>query len=299
MIKGLEDGSVLILGGTGTLGRALTKYILEHSPNSKITILSRDEHKQAQMKREFPKVQFVLGDISDFQSISDAFKGKTVVFHVAALKHVDIMEENPVECWKTNVKGTQNAALASQIWGVKHFIFSSTDKAIDPINSYGICKAFSEKLIFDMNRKGSKTKFSVYRWGNVLGSQGSAIPFFAKTLKTERTAYLTDAKMTRFWIPIEWAVHYMLHTFHSASVTNAMIPPTMKTASTLNVIETIAEILEVENYEVVSTGLRPGEKIHEAMVSQHSLSGYDSSSWPTYSKDELRSMLEPIVKAAV
>jgi FlaA1/EpsC-like NDP-sugar epimerase len=207
---------ITILGGTGTLGQALVAQLLDTSPNCDITIVSRDEHKQAAMKKRYPQCRFVVGDIRDAGSVRQTFTGRDVVFHVAALKHVDILEACPMESIKTNVLATEQMARLAISQKVPRFVFSSTDKAVDPINTYGYSKALSEKLLWNFNREQSGTQFSVYRWGNVLGSQGSAIPFFIDTLIKESKVYLTDLEMTRYWIPIEWAVRYMLRTFPDA-----------------------------------------------------------------------------------
>ena len=296
----LRKARVLILGGTGTLGRALTRTLVTEFPSISITILSRDEHKQASMKREFPQCRYVLGDIRDYDQIARHFYNKDVVFHVAALKHVDILENNVNECIKTNVLGTQNAADAAINANVKYFVFSSTDKAVDPINTYGYCKALSEKILFSHNKSSyNPTRFSVYRWGNVVGSQGSVIPIFAKSIKETKTANITDFEMTRFWLPIDWAVRFMLRTFYEAKLDQAMICPNMKSASVLNVIMAIGKILGVDQVHVATVGLRPGEKIHEVMTSQHSPEFMSSDTADVYTESELIELLQPIVQQAV
>lgn len=288
--------TVTVIGGTGSLGRALLRMISDSLPLTKITVVSRDEHKQADLKRLFPKVDFHIADIRDQASLIPHVSGRDAVFHVAAMKHVDIIERNPAESIKTNIIGTMNVAHACEAGGVKFCIYSSTDKAVDPINTYGYCKALGEKYLFERNRAGSKTKFSVYRWGNVLGSNGSAIPFFIKTLKEEGRAYVTHQDMTRFWIPIDWAVLYMLRTFADASTTEAMIPPNLKAAPILNVIDTLADMLGIDHVELKFIGLRPGEKIHEAMFSQHSANFLTSDRAPRFSDLELRGLLEPFIE---
>ncbi len=293
----LARARVLILGGTGTLGQALTERLFREYPEINITVLSRSEHKQAEMKRRYPRARYVLGDIRDFESISPHFLGIDVVFHVAALKHVDILEDNTFECINTNVLGTRNAADAAMTYRVKYFVFSSTDKAVDPINTYGYSKALSEKLLYQYNRHNYSTKFSVYRWGNVLGSQGSAIPLFAESILINGTANVTSLEMTRFWLPISWAVDYMLRTFAEAKRDAAMIPPVMKTASTVEVIQAVAKILN-KPVELKVTGIRPGEKIHEVMTSQHSSQELSSETHTRFSERELIDLLSPIVRGA-
>lgn len=296
----IKKSRILILGGTGTLGKALARTLSDEYPGVSITVLSRDEHKQAQMKRELPNIKYVLGDIRDYGSIYRHFYQKDIVFHVAALKHVDVLEENVDECIKTNVTGTQNAAAAAVQANVKYFIFSSTDKAVDPINIYGYSKAISEKILFFHNKAGiGLTKFSVYRWGNVIGSQGSVIPIFAKAIKLTGIATVTDPSMTRFWLPIEWAVRYMLRTFADAHLDRAMICPNMKTANVTEIVTAIGKILGKDGVSLAIKGIRAGEKIHEAMVTQHSLERASSDNCERYTEHELIEILRPVVIGAV
>lgn len=291
----LKNNRITVLGGTGSLGQALIPELLIKFPNVELTIVSRDEHKQALMKRKFPALRYQIADIRDRSSIHSHISGRDVVFHVAALKHVDILESNPVESIKTNILATEILASLAVASGVSHFIFSSTDKAVDPINTYGYCKAVSEKILFDYNTKQNVTKFGVYRWGNVLGSQGSAIPFFAHTLKTEGRAYLTHRDMTRFWIPLEHAIRYMLRSFDFAKPDLAMVPPNMKAARVEDVIKCVAYLLAIPFPEIIETGRRPGEKIHEAMYSMHSADYLTSQTSEQYSFDELVDLLLPVV----
>ncbi len=294
----MRKSNVLILGGTGTLGRALVRTLSHEYPGINISVLSRDEHKQAHMRREFPKVRFIIGDIRDLDQRH--FVKQDIVFHVAALKHVDGCEANVGECIKTNVLGTMNAADAAIAAGVRHFIFSSTDKAVDPINTYGYSKALSEKVLISYNKLNLGTKFSIYRWGNVLGSQGSVIPIFAETLRKERAAYITHQSMTRYWLPIDWAVRFMLRTFPDARTDRAMICPNMKSASVLNIVKAVASIVGVPQYRVAPTGVRPGEKIHEVMESQHAptVTVPSSDAADEYTEEELIEMLKPILQGA-
>ncbi len=249
------------------------------------------------MKKKYPECRYVIGDIRDAQSLEGRFKGNDVVFHVAALKHVDILEDYPMESIKTNILATDAMARLALKEGIKHFAFSSTDKAVDPINSYGYSKALSEKILHTFNREQKQTLFSVYRWGNVLGSQGSAIHFFIKTLKEQRAVFITDSEMTRFWIPIEWAVRYLLRTYTEAHRDRAMVPPVMKAASVSRICDAIAALLDLDAYTLNDVGIRPGEKIHEVMFSQHSTLHASSETAEQYTFDELKEMLEPIVKS--
>lgn len=288
----------LILGGTGTLGKALTRELLM-KPESRVTIFSRDELKQQEMRAEYrsdSRLSFAVGDIRDRDALRSVMgRGFESVLHVAALKHVDVLEANPEESVKTNILGTINAADAAVEARIPYFAFSSTDKAVDPINVYGFSKAISEKLLFARNnRPGGITRFSVYRWGNVVGSRGSAIHAFAKGLKERGQVDITHSDMTRFWIRIEDAAHYMIRSFRSAFMSEPMLPP-IKAAPVLTVVDVIAELLGVKDMEVNFIGMRPGEKMHEALKSAHANAPLTSDGGPQYTRDELKALIRPIL----
>ena len=191
----------LILGATGTLGRATVKALLSDDATESILCLSRDELKQFEMKKHFgdERLSFAIADIRDKEAIREYFTGIDTCFHFAALKRIPEMERHPMESLKTNVLGAVNAAECAHSAGIKNFIFSSTDKACLPINTYGACKFLAEQFMLHMQEK-SDTNFSVYRWGNVVGSRGSAVHEFKKSLIESGTATLTDDRMSRFWI---------------------------------------------------------------------------------------------------
>lgn len=282
---------VMILGGTGTLGTEIIRQ-LKKVPVEEIRVFSRDELKQKQLagKAQDRRVTFRLGDIRDSHAVLRAMSGVDTVFHVSALKHVDSMEENPEESVATNIQGTINVANAAESWGVRHVVFSSTDKAVDPINVYGMSKAISERILFRRNELQNQTKFVVYRWGNVVGSRGSVIPHFWNAIKSNQKVSVTDPRMSRFWINIDDAVTYMLKTFADAPRNYPMIPP-IKAASVLRVIEALGEIADkpVEYYNV---GLRRGEKLHEVLVSQHEGSlCMESGTYEQYDDEELKQVL--------
>jgi UDP-N-acetylglucosamine 4,6-dehydratase len=279
-------GNYLVIGGTGTLGQETIRQLLAASPVARITVLSRSEHKHQELKKKYPQVKFVLGDIRDLTHLKREFLNKHAVFHFAALKHVDHAEENPIECVKTNLLGTINVAEACIEAGVRHCVFSSTDKAVDPITVYGNCKAASERILFKYNEAGI-TRFSVFRWGNVTMSQGSALNTFAECLRRNDPVPVTDPGMTRFWISIEAAVEYLLSTYRDAKAHEAMIHPLMKAAPVTAVIDVIAEILGVPEYQTRTVGLRGTEKIHEALRSRHSSAPVTSASCPQYTRGEL------------
>jgi UDP-N-acetylglucosamine 4,6-dehydratase/5-epimerase len=291
----LTHKSVLVIGGTGSLGRAIVSHLREHYPTTQITVLSRDEQKQQAMKKDFPHVRFIIGDIKDASSIYPAFREQFAVFHVAALKHIDHIEDNPVESVKTNILGTINVANACEIMKVPYCVFSSTDKAVDPLNTYGNCKAISERLLAHRNEVGSPTHFSTYRWGNVINSNGSAIPFFAKCIQNNQSIPLTDERMTRFWIDIRQAVQFIFMTFMQRR-DEVLIPPMMKSASVVEVIEALGEICERPSPKYHVVGLRKGEKIHESLRSQHSREPIDSLSCDRYTKEELKQLIMPVIE---
>jgi UDP-N-acetylglucosamine 4,6-dehydratase len=294
-MKPVDCKAITVVGGTGTLGSELVKTITQEFPWVKLTIVSRDEHKQAALRSKFPKAHFGIGDVKEYDSISQFIYGRDIVFHVAAMKRVETCEANPVEAMKINFQGTANVARACLNGHVKHMIFSSTDKAVEPITHYGFTKAAAETILYNYNRSQSQTKFAVYRWGNVLGSNGSVIPQFIKSLTEDKKITLTHPDMTRFWLPIDWPVQYMLHTFGDAHRDRAMVPPVMKAASVLEVASALAELLGV-TYTVEQTGIRGKEKLHELMYESNSEYFLRSDTCEKYSKDELKELLLPYLE---
>jgi UDP-N-acetylglucosamine 4,6-dehydratase/5-epimerase len=282
----------LIIGGTGTLGKATARRLLQSNKN-KVTILSRSELNQKNMETEFqhhPNLTFVLGDVRDRDSMFRHMAHQDVAFHFAALKHVDMMEENPEECIKTNVQGTINIADAAQSCLVRHVIFSSTDKAVDPINIYGYCKAISEKILFRRNELQKRTRFSVFRWGNVIASQGSAIPLFKKSILESKTVNLTDPEMTRFFIKIDDAVEFMLSRYTFAPMYEATIPP-MKSAKLSEIVWALKDNLGINEITINRIPIRRGEKLHEAIRSVHSENPLTSETCEKFEPSELRQVM--------
>jgi UDP-N-acetylglucosamine 4,6-dehydratase (inverting) len=264
----LKDKTILITGGTGSLGKALTSHIFKNYSNiKKLIILSRDEQKQFQMAQEFsqqnfPKIRYLLGDVRDEQRLVRAFQGVDVVIHAAAMKHVHLAEYNPDECIKTNIGGAQNVIHAALQTNVSNVVALSTDKACAPINLYGATKLTSDKLFVAANNiKGSNPiKFSVVRYGNVMGSNGSVIPFFLKK-KIEGKLPITDATMTRFNISLQGGVDMVMHAIENAWGGEIFIPKIPSYRIT-DVAKAVAP-----NCEQEIIGIRPGEKIHEEMIS--------------------------------
>lgn len=273
----LNKKSVLITGGTGSLGKALTKYILTNFPDVKrLVIYSRDEQKQFQMSQKYseskyPNIRYFIGDVRDYNRLTRAFEGIDLVIHAAAMKHVHIAEYNPDECIKTNVGGAENVIRACLDSNVTDVVALSTDKACAPINLYGATKLTSDKLFIAANNiKGSKNiKFSVVRYGNVMGSNGSVIPFFKQKAKSG-VLPITDPEMTRFNISIEDGVKMIMHAFENAWGGEIFIPkiPSYKIIDIANAI--------CEKCEKKIVGIRPGEKIHEEMITlSDSYNSYD------------------------
>lgn len=279
----------LILGATGTLGQATIKALLEKDSTSEIVCLSRDELKQFELRRALKdeRLRFVLGDIRDKQSIRPHFKNIHTVFHFAALKRIPEMEAHPLESLKTNVLGTINAAECAVEAEVNNFVFSSTDKACKPINTYGASKFLSEQILFNMNQT-SYTNFSVYRWGNVLGSRGSVVHGFKESLETRGAISLTDENMTRFWIKIEDAVKFILKTCEARG--SEVRVPAMRAAPVLDVAMAIADQIGRPDFAIEKIGIRPGEKIHEDI-----LPGFDSSNAPKFSQEALSDLIKGVL----
>ena len=273
----LENKVVLITGGTGSLGKALTKHILRIHPSiKKLIIFSRDEQKQFEMAQEFPKdqfpqIRFFIGDIRDAERLKRAFQGVDYIIHAAAMKHVPIAEYNPMECIKTNINGAENIINASLDCGVKKVVALSTDKAAAPINLYGATKLASDKLFIAANNmKGENPiSFSVVRYGNVMGSNGSVIPFFLKK-KKEGILPITDETMTRFNISLQGGVEMVMHALENAWGGEIFVPK-IPSYRILDVAEAIGPECEKQ-----IIGIRAGEKIHEEMItSSDSFYTYD------------------------
>jgi UDP-N-acetylglucosamine 4,6-dehydratase/5-epimerase len=260
----LNGKNILITGGTGSFGKQFTKTILAHYKPNKIIIYSRDELKQYEMAQRFNDrcMRYFIGDVRDKDRLIRAMNGVDYIVHAAAMKHVPIAEYNPMECIKTNINGAQNVIDAAIANGIHKVIALSTDKAASPINLYGATKLASDKLFVAANNiTGDKPiQFSVVRYGNVMGSRGSVIPFFEKLIaQGAETLPITDDRMTRFWITLQEGVDFVLKNFERMHGGETFVPkiPSMKV---VDVALALAPHLPHSN-----VGIRPGEKMHEVM----------------------------------
>jgi FlaA1/EpsC-like NDP-sugar epimerase len=287
-----NNARILITGGTGSWGQTLTQMLLEKYDVKEIIIFSRGELQQVLMQRKFKneKLKFVIGDIRDYESVKFATKKVDYIFHLAALKHVPICEDHPQEAIKTNINGTTNIVNAAIENYVKKVIDVSTDKAVEPINSYGMTKAVGEKLIIQGNELSEHTKFVCIRGGNVMGSNGSVIPFFVEQIKTGGPITITDLRMTRFFLTLEEAI-LLLFKAAEDSIGGETFVMNMPACY----IKDVAEVLmdEYGKVDVLEIGGRPGEKIDEMLISAHesSLSYYYDQNYfvtlPTKSNADL------------
>jgi len=264
----LDGQTILITGGTGSFGKRFVKTVLAEYKPKKLIIFSRDELKQYEMAQEFspqdyPCLRYFIGDVRDESRLDMAMRDVDIVVHAAALKHVPIAEYNPFECIKTNVMGAENVVRACIKRGVKRVVALSTDKAASPINLYGASKLASDKIFTAAQHMGGRNGpvFSVVRYGNVIGSRGSVVPFFKKLIAEGATELpITDARMTRFWITLDQGVNFVLSSLEMARGGEVFVP---KIAS-MSITELAKSIAPDLPHKVV--GIRPGEKLHEVMV---------------------------------
>ena len=264
-----NNKSILITGGTGSFGKNFTKFLLKKYKPKKIIIYSRDEMKQYEMSqvfslKKFKCLRYFIGDVRDLERLQIAFRDVDFVIHAAALKQVPAAEYNPIECIKTNVMGAQNVILASIKNRVKKVISLSTDKAVNPINLYGSSKLASDKLIISGNTfSGSEVKFSVVRYGNVIGSRASVVPFFKKLIE-EGNNYLpiTHSSMTRFWITIDQGIN-LVHKAFINMIGGEIFIPIIPSIKIVDLAKAMAPKLKHK-----FIGIRPGEKVHELLTSK-------------------------------
>ena len=259
-----NNSSIIITGGTGSLGKRLIKTILEkHSPK-RIIVFSRDELKQFEMQQQYndPVMRYFIGDVRDYERLLEAFTGVDYIIHAAALKQVPAAEYNPIECIKTNIDGAKNVIRAALVKNVKKVIALSTDKSANPANLYGATKLVSDKLFVSANNivGQHQTRFGVVRYGNVVGSRGSVVPYFLKLIANKSTFIpITHTDMTRFWISLDQGVEFVLNSFYRMQGGEIFIPkiPSVKILDLAGAMSSKIDIKIV--------GIRPGEKIHEVM----------------------------------
>lgn len=256
-----SNKTILITGGTGSLGKYLVKFLLAATPFQRVIVLSRDELKQYHLQQELgndPRLRFFLGDVRDVKRLERAFSGVDVVIHAAALKQVPALEYNPVEAIQTNIIGSQHVVEAAIDSGVDRVILISTDKAAYPVNLYGSTKLCAEKLFVAANSyTGGRTKFSVVRYGNVLGSRGSIVETM---MQQSGFVQITHEEMTRFWISLKQACELIMYAMHEMSGGEIFIPkiPSMR------LIDLVMALAPDAQREVI--GIRPGEKMHEVLL---------------------------------
>lgn len=267
----LDDSRILVTGATGSFGNAFVRKILRTTKVSRLVIYSRDELKQYEMRAKLTeeglydeRLRFFIGDVRDLDRLQRALSDITVVIHAAALKQVPTAEYNPIECIKTNVLGAENVVSAAIDRGVERVIALSSDKAANPINLYGATKLCSDKLFVAANHlAGFKpTRFSVVRYGNVVASRGSVVALFKQLAQTGQPVPITDPRMTRFWLTIDQGVEFVLNCLHRMSGGEIFVPklPSMKVVDVANAV--------VPGAQHKYIGIRPGEKLHEIMITR-------------------------------
>jgi UDP-N-acetylglucosamine 4,6-dehydratase len=261
----LQGSSILVTGGTGSFGKAFIRHVLDELSPRRVVILSRDELKQWEVRRlldDDPRLRWFIGDVRDRRRLERAMAGIDYVVHAAALKQVDTAEYNPFEYIQTNIIGSQNVVEAAIDAGVKRVVALSTDKASSPINLYGATKLCADRLFISANHyaAGHETRFSVVRYGNVMGSRGSVIPLFTRLAAEGQSLPITDKRMTRFWITLPQAVRFVVDSFDQMAGGELYVPriPSMRL---LDLAEAVAP--GAPTHEI---GIRPGEKLHEEMI---------------------------------
>jgi UDP-N-acetylglucosamine 4,6-dehydratase len=264
-MSSLKGKSVLVTGATGSFGKEFLRVMLDTKEIEQITVFSRDELKQFEMRAEFssPKIRYLLGDVRDYKRVLQATVDIDVVIHAAAMKQIPAAEQNPMEAIKTNILGAENIVNAAIENGVKKVVALSTDKAANPANLYGATKLCSDKLMIAGNYLSNRTdtKFSVVRYGNVLGSRGSVIPFFQEKALTGRIP-ITDLRMTRFWLTLSQGVELVIQAIDSMHGGEIYVPkiPSFKVTDVARIVAP-----NIPTYEI---GIRPGEKLHEVMITE-------------------------------
>jgi len=266
----LNDKQILVTGGTGSFGRAFVRHVLETSAPRRLVVFSRDEQKQYDMGNElpaskYPAIRYFIGDVRDRDRVEMAMRGIDYVIHAAAMKHVPAAEYNPFECIQTNVHGAENIVHAAIRGGVERVVALSTDKAANPVNLYGASKLASDKIFVAANHLSGHggTSFSVVRYGNVLGSRGSVIPFFKRLIEEKAQSLpVTDPAMTRFVITLNEGVRFVLDSLNLMRAGEIFVPK-LPSVRLSDLIDAMAPEIGIE-----TIGIRPGEKVHEVLISE-------------------------------
>jgi FlaA1/EpsC-like NDP-sugar epimerase len=270
-LKSLAGSVILVTGGTGSFGNRVASHLLKHKP-AQIRIYSRDEKKQWEMRKAFPRFRYIVGDVRDLARLSEAMREVDYVFHAAALKQVPSCETYPFEAVKTNVLGSQNACEAAKYNGVKCLVALSTDKAVKPVNAMGISKAMLEKIVCSQNESDDRTVFCCVRYGNVMGSRGSVIPLFLDQIRKNLPLTITVPEMTRFLMTLDQSVDLVMHAMTQARGGEVFV----RKAPACTVLS-LAEAMRLKysprrsKHPIKIIGIRPGEKIHEILVNEYEM----------------------------
>lgn len=261
---------ILIIGGTGSWGQELTRQVLERNSVNEIRIFSRGEHKQVEMARKFNnrRLNFIIGDVRDKKRLKYSAEGVDHIFHLAALKHVPVCEHTPDETVQTNIAGTLNAVEVARENKVKTYIFVSTDKAVDPINVYGVSKSMAEKIVVNSNLKSTGTKFVCIRGGNVIGTNGSVVPLFKNQILRANEITITDKRMTRYFMRLQEAIGLIFKAVDD-SIGGEIFVMKMPSVKITRLAALMIKELGNSSTKIKHIGIRPGEKIHEVLVSRY------------------------------
>lgn len=270
MSKFIRNKTVLVTGGTGSFGKLFVAEILKMDPKE-VVVFSRDENKQGEMRRQYKGnglLRFILGDVRDNRSVKEVVRGVDTIIHAAALKWIDEVEYNVWEGVKTNVIGAQNLIEAARDANVEKVVALSTDKALEPVNAYGMAKALQERLITTANlyQNGTRTVFVSTRYGNVLGSRGSVVPLFRSLIDAGKPLTVTDPKMTRFMLTLQESVELVLKALDEG-VGGEVFVRKMPGHTVGDIVDIILEGVPKDKRQVATIGIRPGEKMHESLVS--------------------------------
>lgn len=267
----LRNATILVTGGTGSFGNRVATHLACFNP-AEIRIFSRDEKKQWEMRNRYPAFRYIIGDVRDYDRVAESMQGVDYVFHAAALKQVPSCETYPFEAVKTNVLGSQNVCQAAREARVKTMVALSTDKAVKPINAMGTSKAMMEKIICSQNELSRGTIFCCVRYGNVMGSRGSVIPLFRQQIREDRPLTLTVPDMTRFLMTLDQSVDLVIHAMLNAAGGEVFVRKA-PASTVISLAEAMRKKYSAlgENHPIKVVGIRPGEKIHEILVSEYEM----------------------------